>query len=111
MIKQDDMDNMSEDTSKPEKDAAYSFARSIYYTGAIDELVAGALQASLGGVITSLKELSKRKSFPKHVLQDFADNIAYGRHLVGVLSSYTTYDWEETLIALKQFEDRLGELK
>lgn len=118
MITKDDIEGLweyySEADSKAneqEKEAAHKFAAKLYYTGAVDELVAAALNASLSGVLRGLAEMSRHDMLPDHRKIDFSDQIAYGRSLVGVLSAYTTYDWEETRAVLEKFEKRLGEMK
>lgn len=118
MLSETDIENLWEyyseaDTkaNEQEKAAAHKFAKSLYYTGAIDELVAAALNASLSGVLHGLAEMSRHDILPDHRKIDFTDHIAYGRSLVGVLSAYTTHNWDETKAVLDKFEQRLGEMK
>jgi hypothetical protein len=97
--------------NEQEKEAVHKFASGLYYAGVVDEMVAAALNASLVGVLHGLAEMSRKDALPSHNKIDFKDQLAYARSLVGVLSAYTTYDWEETRMALDKFEKRLEELK
>ena len=118
MITKDDIESLWEYYSEAdakanaqEKETVQKLASSLYYAGVMDEMVSAALNASLTGVLHGLAEMSRQDVLPDHRKVDFKDQLAYARSLVGVLSAYTTYDWEETRMVLDKFEARFGEMK